>query len=943
MNKKFFYAFVLVLIFCAVFSFNVCAFDNGDFETQDVSMWFGGISDSSISFEGGNSFYLNNPYGEISIDGTSLHELDYLNTLYLSTGKIYTITLSALNVAHESVSNPISSVSLSRSAHKALITVKNVGSSWETASVSLVVPENGYYSFSFLIEGNAYSGVFVDNISVTEDIFTPAGIKISGQKSVYVPEIGSETYSYSAIMYDSAGNEATVFSLSILPDGVLPEGVSFDSEKGMLTVSKNAHAGDELTLICYSPSYINVTSTKLTVTLSDNIFENSVFGIGSGWKMSGEYEIDTEKILLSVPSTLNSGFSAYLEGGKMYVFSCIASSVFSSDDHFSVSSVVNSDATIDVDIENVGEQSIIETAFTPKNSGIYDIRINFLSPDGDFIALSNISLSKRESEVSRISLSVPGNLSIANQSYSVPFGVKTFDLSGTEIFKDLDFSLSEENPGIEIDPIASLITVSPTANEGMYTFRASLKNDSSVFSESTIAIGLEYIGDGSFENRGVNEVWATPYPSSLNIIDDGTKKFALINSNDFYSILLSNSYMHLIGQKNYIFSLDILSVESPTTMTAFIKDAFNSDNSVPICQAYLNEGRNIFEIFSVDENITGSILLYFESENGNIDISLDNISIKEAILGAYNVKIIGDTVLNESVSGSYQYLNNMTDLESDNASITRWYISSSPTGPFEPIEIENQPILYLNEQMLGQYVLFEVTPICKKTGLSSEPIRSAPYIVHKEGSFPDLSAPPSTSNVPYDKYTLVSLSNEKKECPFLDITGHWCEENIKTLFNAGVINGRSRTEFAPNDSISRAEFSALLIRIFSLVPSAYSGTFSDVSSSDWYASAIEVAVREGFALGMSDNTFAPNSPITREQIALMVVRAYYKNNGDAPLNIDLTFNDTDEISPWAYTGVKDAYFLGIIEGMGDNTFAPKKNATRAEAVTMLIRLIKKLS
>ena len=117
--------------------------------------------------------------------------------------------------------------------------------------------------------------------------------------------------------------------------------------------------------------------------------------------------------------------------------------------------------------------------------------------------------------------------------------------------------------------------------------------------------------------------------------------------------------------------------------------------------------------------------------------------------------------------------------------------------------------------------------------------------------------------------------------------------------------------------------------------SAYSGTscFSDVSATDWYSGAINWVASMGYMNGMGDGTFGASNSITREQICVALANyAGLSSSGNSA-----AFNDDSEIAPWAKSAVYACRDLGIVTGMGGNTFAPKSNAQRAQACTMVLK------
>lgn len=167
-----------------------------------------------------------------------------------------------------------------------------------------------------------------------------------------------------------------------------------------------------------------------------------------------------------------------------------------------------------------------------------------------------------------------------------------------------------------------------------------------------------------------------------------------------------------------------------------------------------------------------------------------------------------------------------------------------------------------------------------------------------------------------------------------DIKGHWAEKFITELVASGAIGGYPDGTFKPDQSISRAEFATILVKAFHL-PEQTGKVFDDTAG-HWAEKFIATAAAHGIVSGYSDTAFGPDDPITREQMAVMIVKAARlaeNQNGKA-------FADADQVSAWARNAVATASQHQIINGYPDNTFRPQNSATRAEAVTVIIKALK---
>ena len=200
-----------------------------------------------------------------------------------------------------------------------------------------------------------------------------------------------------------------------------------------------------------------------------------------------------------------------------------------------------------------------------------------------------------------------------------------------------------------------------------------------------------------------------------------------------------------------------------------------------------------------------------------------------------------------------------------------------------------------------------------------------------------------------DEFTMEVWHENKKETEettqqkaFEDLDSVlWAKASINEMRVRGVVNGKSDTIFAPNDSITREEFAAIVVRAFGLGTGDTDGiTFSDVNKGAWYAAYIAKAAERGIVNGMDNNNFGVGQNVTREQIAAMLQRAVSATNKNIiPKKSRIGFADFMYISDYAYDAVSTLAKAEIINGTGNDNFSPKKSATRAEAVVMLHRLL----
>ena len=165
----------------------------------------------------------------------------------------------------------------------------------------------------------------------------------------------------------------------------------------------------------------------------------------------------------------------------------------------------------------------------------------------------------------------------------------------------------------------------------------------------------------------------------------------------------------------------------------------------------------------------------------------------------------------------------------------------------------------------------------------------------------------------------------------------WYKDAVQYAYDNGLMTGVSDTEFAPEATTTRAMIVSILARLEG-VESAEAAGFADVDDNDWYATAVNWAANVGVVNGYEDNTFRPNTAITREQLAaiLMNYAAYKGQDVSARASLD---NYTDQPSTWAQEAISWSVAEGLLTGVTADTLQPQGAATRAQVAAMLQRFL----
>lgn len=207
---------------------------------------------------------------------------------------------------------------------------------------------------------------------------------------------------------------------------------------------------------------------------------------------------------------------------------------------------------------------------------------------------------------------------------------------------------------------------------------------------------------------------------------------------------------------------------------------------------------------------------------------------------------------------------------------------------------------------------------------------------------------------------------------FSDIKGHWAEGSINALAERGVVDGLTDTEFDPEGTVTRAQYLKMIMEATGVSKAEYRyGECLDAHSDSWYADYLQGALDAGLIpeamitgykaevqYEVDENGNATSSkvvysgafngdlPITREEMAVLTQYCYQytrtvltdKRDSSNNEGGDM-FSDSDSISSWAKVSVNQAVNNRFIDGMDDGTFRPKENATRAQAATIILRVM----
>lgn len=181
---------------------------------------------------------------------------------------------------------------------------------------------------------------------------------------------------------------------------------------------------------------------------------------------------------------------------------------------------------------------------------------------------------------------------------------------------------------------------------------------------------------------------------------------------------------------------------------------------------------------------------------------------------------------------------------------------------------------------------------------------------------------------------------------FSDVpSNHWACEEIRLMAERRIMVGVGGDSFAPEEKITRAQFAAMLVRAMGLSTDGAAVQFKDVPADQWYYPEVAAAFQNGLVSGYGPGEFGPDDTVTREQIAAILVRALIRSGKLQPVaagEIDpvlAQFRDRADIGDWARESAAAAVKAGLVRGREAGTFAPQATATRAEGAALLKRFM----
>jgi heme-binding NEAT domain protein len=281
-----------------------------------------------------------------------------------------------------------------------------------------------------------------------------------------------------------------------------------------------------------------------------------------------------------------------------------------------------------------------------------------------------------------------------------------------------------------------------------------------------------------------------------------------------------------------------------------------------------------------------------------------------------------------TLNGSSQ--TNISHNTSNNSRVVSFPLTSLSGKQNGTVDVDWPEIDYIDKHYVIQFVFDESS--IQATTIGTPPDGTPPPPpTFEDGTDPDSD---DESNSDNDE----GSTTQPQTSVFKDVAKHWAASSIEKATKLGIAKGYQDGTFRPNGNVTRAEFATFISRALKLPTGSSQREFSDtVNTQAWAKPYIAQVVEAGLVFGYSDQTFKPERAITRAELAVIIARAAGLNT--TTTGQKLTFKDSNDVPSWAVNAISAAVEAGLIQGKTGNQFDPNGQATRAEALTMIMRLL----
>lgn len=753
-----------------------------------------------------------------------------------------------------------------------------------------------------------------------EAVSDVSSIKISGASKAVIPSADNTALSYVATVLDKEGND-------IAGEGVLwrlkdpVAGVNVDETAGIVTVDSSAIAG-KFTLIAVSTSNSAILKEKdisLIKTITGEIKPNNTHELATGPLTSGipvEATIEDGHVIAYFYFVIDSQTDVEFE---VDLSDTNHSAWAATDETDTMFAWEGNNNAIDVIPGKYYIKVWTWEDFVPED---YSVKVTWHIPETPPI-VTDISISGTNS------VDIPETGNVTSNYTAIVWDEEDNEMA----VENIVWSLKEPVMGVSVNEVTGTVTIDGTATVGTFTLRATSITNPNVEGQKTVTLNKKVV-----------------IPTVTSIAISGADSIDIPGSgsvtSSYTAIVWDEDDNEMAGEK-VVWSLKEqvmgVSVDESTGMV-IIDSGANGGTFTLIATSITNRDVHVQKTVTLIKTAIPVATNIVISGASSIDIPRTG-----SVISSYSARVYdeaGSEMTSEGVTWSLKAPVAGVAVNSMTGTVT--VDSSAGAGGFTLIARSvSQPTVQMEKAIIlkaassggdngsgngsgngdGNGSGYVPTPGKKPdTGTKTDT---------KTGTEESVSQPLGKPKNPYD------VGRGKT---FDDIRNHWAQADIEFMVSQGFIAGTGEHVFAPDTTITRAELTALLVRVLGLKEDESSSPFSDVKTGQWHAGYVGAAVKAGLIRGYGDGTFRPDHPITREEIAVIMVKAMEyigkgKNLSVSAEQLLAGFEDSEQISKWAKLAVAQSLDLGIIQGVSSNTLTPSDHATRAQAVVMIKRFI----
>lgn len=653
-------------------------------------------------------------------------------------------------------------------------------------------------------------------------------------------------------------------------------------------------------------------------------------GVNADGTIKGEYELRVSAVSY-VPADINvnptfGSYTAFVDkDSNLYIawLQSVTAEDGSSSQEIYASAQIRS---------NTGSTGWSEGVRLTESSAFHDEVALVTDSNGDLLTVSNqytMDLADENFGVDNIKLiatkyKVAGSLEVMDVTYSndAPQAGTTVDVSATIKNTGLKtaagytlnvYEMKDGTMGKKVYSVTSDTDITPSSRHNE-TFTWTMPASFAGTDDLTLYLEIQEAGMSETETFTGESIKLSPvYEITNHVVEQG--------EDGFYATYTVKN----VGNVDAVGTRDRVVVEFSDLYLA--REEVDPFLVAPIGDLKINETKSFTEELQIDESHFefGYTNAYMEVQDAEGNALSDFKSLTLALEHPYDIAVNGDAEVTQLKLKQGEKLPLTVSYAADD------FYQGAEIG----YDITDTSVASVKDGVL----------VANEVGETEMTVMVVPYggsktvkVVVEEGTKPSQPSRPSRPSAP--------VRNDNKQDsgwnnPFRDVSARdWFYESVKFVNEKGLFGGTSENTFSPNEALTRAMLVTVLYRAEGEPKTAASTKFKDVASNAYYANAVAWAQANGIVSGISEDAFAPNAKITREQIAAILYRyAVYKGLEAVTLEENLAFKDADEISEYAVTAMNWVVGQQIIGGYEDGTVRPKNNATRAEAAAMLQRFI----